>query len=217
MKKRSPPPERALLLAPEDSRIHYLLYAIYLEMEQFELAQFALGRTLEITTPNVQLYHDLATVHIKQGQLAEAIKALECALACTVQVVEQAILWHQISVLQLKSENFAEALMACQSALNLVPDDVNLIYTQIAVHQQMMDYEAAIKLLESNLLPIVGSDDQRALHLQGTLYLLHEQPLKAVEIFSNLAKADDQNANWHYHLAQAYQQGWTKGASKQSD
>ena len=202
--------QRAQEAAPEDSRVYHLLGCIYLQMDEFDLAKEALERALLAVSSEVQLYHDLATLYIKQEQLAEAVKALESALASCSQTSEQGIRMLQICILQMKSENFGLALMACQEALSLSPDDVNLIYTLIGIHQQMMDYEAALQLLESKLLKIVGGLDQRALHLQATIYLQDQQAEKAIEIYGKLVKIDDQNANWYYHLAHAYQQAGQK-------
>jgi tetratricopeptide (TPR) repeat protein len=197
---------RALVIAEADGRVYHLLYAIYLEMGVFWLADAALQQVLALEEPSVQLYHDQAMLELKAGDPEAAIRALIRALDCTTDAQEQLTLWRQLATLQMQAEAYADALTSLRQALVLEPGDVSTLYSLIVVHQQMTDYQAALQVLQEHLLPVVGTVDQQARHLQGVLHLLAKEGEPALTIFTELISIDEQNADYHYGLALAYQQ-----------
>ena len=197
---------RALVIAETDSRIYHLLYAIYLEQGIFWLADAALRQVIALEQPSVQLYHDQAMLELKAHNPEAAIRALTQALDCTDDSWEQLTLWRQLATLEMQTEAYADALLSLRQALTLEPSDVPTLYSLIVVHQQMTDYQAALQVLQEQLLPVLGVADQQARHLQGVLHLLAKESEAALSIFTELVTIDKQNADYHYGQALAYQQ-----------
>jgi len=195
---------RALEWGPNDSRVYHLLYAIYLAMGLWWLADAALRRALDLAGPSVQCYHDQAMLEIAAGNPAVAMAALRCALDCTSAPAEQGRLWQQLALLQMQQAAYPEAIHSLHQALLLSPGDVTLLYALVAAHQQMLDYQAALQVLDEHLLPVVGDADRTARYLQGILVLAMGDGERAVRLFADLVQADPQNADYHYSLACAY-------------
>ena len=200
--------QRALLLNNQYARVHHLL-AVY-EMGKFEEAKVSLEKAMNLSGASASLYHELATIQIKEEKWKEAIKSLELALDCSSDLTERAYLLEQLGVLLMKEEAYGQALQVFFQANTLQPDaarkraEVDLLYALITVQQKMMDYQDAITLLETKLLHLVGDADKPARFLLATLYLMDEQAEKAVEILNTLLKEEPKNADYHYSLAQAY-------------
>lgn len=207
---------RALAIGETDSRIYHFLYAISLEMGIFWLADAALQRVKALENPSVQLYHDQAMLELRAGDPEAAIRALIQALDCTTDSQEQLSLWRQLATLEMQTEAYADALVSLRRALTLEPNDVSTLYSLIVLHQQMTDYQAALQVLQEQLLPVVGSVDPQARYLQGVLHLLAREGESALTIFAELVTADGQNADYHYGLALTYQQLERIGEAKRS-
>ncbi|MGB0384775.1 MAG: transposase [Ardenticatenaceae bacterium] len=196
--------QRALLLTSQDSRIDHLFASIYFEMKDFEQATQYFEKTIALTGGSVRLYHELATLKIKQEKWSEATEALKLALDCSLDQDQQASLLQQLGVLLMKQEDYGQALQFFYQASALLPDDTDLLYALITVQQKMMDYQAAITLLESRVLPKVGLTDKAARFLLANLYLMAQQPQEAAEILGTLLAGEPKNADYHVSLAQAH-------------
>ena len=164
----------------------------------------------------MQLYHDRAMLEIEAGAPEAAISALAQAVDCTDDSEEQLILWRRLALLQMQTEAYADALVSLNAASTLEPKDVSTLYSLILAHQRMADCQAALQVLRERLLPVVGLEDQKARHLQGTLHLLAKEPEIALTIFEGLVRDDEHKADYHYSAALAHHQLGHDRKAKQS-
>ena len=192
---------RALALDGEDSRAYHLLYRIYLEEGVLWLAQAAAERVLALAGPSVQGYDDLAMVYLKAGEDRAALDAWEQALGYAERDEERVPLWRQIAVLQMKQESYAEAIQTLEQVLTADEQDLATLYSLVVAHQQSTDYAAALAVLETRILPQVGTENGQARLLQGALYLQAGELERARELFAALIEADKSCADYHYYLA----------------
>jgi tetratricopeptide (TPR) repeat protein len=193
---------RALVLAGEDSRIYQLLSQIYLAEGLIWLAQAAAQQVLHLDGASVQAYHDLAMVYLKAGDEPAALETLLQALNWAEEEPERIPLLRQIATLQMKQEAYSQAIENLEQLLVLDEQDLAALYSLVIAHQQVTDYQTALEVLESRLLPLVGEDGS-AQQLQGLLYLQAEQPQQARTVFAALVKTDQKQANYYYYLALA--------------
>jgi tetratricopeptide (TPR) repeat protein len=194
---------RALVLAGDDHRIYQLLYHLYLAEEIWWLAEAAAKQVLALAGPSVQVYHDLALVYLKAGDEEAGLEALAQALTYAENEGEQMPLLRQMATVQLKQELYAEAIETLEQALVLNEHDLATLYSLVVAHQQVADYQTALAVLESRLLPQVGPEEGVARQLQGLLYLQAEQPEQARTVFAALVETGKEQADYHYYLALA--------------
>jgi tetratricopeptide (TPR) repeat protein len=197
---------RALVLGEEDSRIYQLLSQIYLAEGLIWLAQRAAQQVLELAGPSVQAYHDLAMVYLKGGDEQAALVVLGQALNCSAEEKEQIPLLRQMATLQMQQELYLKAIESLEHLLSLDEQDLAALYSLVIAHQQVTDYQAALAILESQLLPLAGAEEGAAQTLQGLLYLQAQQPQQARTIFAALVKTDQKQADYYYYLAVAEDQ-----------
>lgn len=195
--------ERALTLAPEDHRVHRLRYQIYLLEENLEQAEAAAQQVLALEGPTSQGYQDLATVYLHAERMPAALEALTHALDWAATLAEQLPLLCQIATLQMQQGQYTAAVERLEQALALDASDPATLYTLVVAHQQLTDYVAALEVLESRLLPVVGAENPAARQLQGILYLQAQDFAAARDVFASLVEADAKNAHYHYYLALA--------------
>lgn len=207
---------RALALAGDDSRIYHLLYSIHLAAGDLDAARAAVEQVLRLEGPSVQTYHDLAMVYLKAEDGPAALEALSQALSYANATDERIVLLRQVATLHLKQEMYADAVQTLEEALALDEQDIVLLYGLVAAHQQLTDYAAALDVLESRLLPLVGEGDEPAQQLQGVLYLQAQDAERARQLFAALVEADPNNANYHYYLAMAEHQRGHKLAARKA-
>jgi tetratricopeptide (TPR) repeat protein len=192
---------RALALDSEDPRVYHLLYRIYLEEGVLWLAQAAAERVLALAGPSVQTYDELAVVYLKAGEEKAALNAWEQALAWAERDEERIPVWRQMAVLQMKQESYAEAIQTLEQILAADAQDQATLYSLVVAHQQSTDYAAALEVLETRILPQVGTENSQTRLLQGALSLQAGDLERARELFAALIEADKSCAEYHYYLA----------------
>lgn len=192
---------RALALAGEDSRVYYLLYRMYLEEGVLWLAEAAAEQVLALAGPSVQVYDDLATVHLKAGEDRAALDLWQQALVYAAKDEERVPLWRQMAVLQMKNEAYAEAIQTLEQVWATDEQDLATLYSVVVAHQQSTDYAAALAVLETHILPQLGTDNGQARLLQGALYLQAGELERARDLFVALVETDKACADYHYYLA----------------
>jgi tetratricopeptide (TPR) repeat protein len=192
---------RVLAMDGEDSRVYHLLYRIYLEEGVLWLARAAAERVLALAGPAVQVYDDLATVHLKAGEERAALDLWAQALAYAEKDEERVPLWRQIAILQMQQELYAEAIQTLEQVLATDEQDLASLYSLVVAHQQSTDYGAALEVLETRILPQVGTESGQARLLQGALYLQAGELERARDLFAALVDADKSCADYHYYLA----------------
>jgi tetratricopeptide (TPR) repeat protein len=192
---------RALALDGENSRAYHLLYRIYLEEGVLWLAQAAAEQVLALAGPSVQVYDDLATVHLKAGEDRAALDLWQQALAYAAKDEERVSLWRQMAILQMKNEAYAEAIQTLEQVLATDEQDLATLYSLVVAHQQSTNYAAALAVLETRILPRLGSENGQARLLQGALYLQAGELERARDLFVALVETDKSCADYHYYLA----------------
>ncbi|MBN2258312.1 MAG: tetratricopeptide repeat protein, partial [Anaerolineaceae bacterium] len=192
---------RVLALDGENSRAYHLLYHIYLEEGVLWLAQAAAEQVLALAGPSVQVYDDLATVHLKAGEDSAALDLWAQALAYAAKDEERIPLWRQMAILQMQQELYAEAIQTLEQVWATDEQDLAALYSLVVAHQQSTDYAAALAVLESRILPLVGTENGQARLLQGALYLQAGELAQARDLFAALVEADKSCADYHYYLA----------------
>ncbi len=193
---------RALQLAADDSRIYRLLSQIYLAEGLIWLAQVAMKSVLRLEGPSVQVYHDLALVYLQGGDEQAGLEMLLEALNWVETEAERITLLRQIATVQMKQEQYRQAIENLEQLLSLSGQDEATLYSLVIAHQQVTDYQAALTVLEEDLLPLVETEKSAPAHqLQGLLYLQSEQLEQARTIFTALVETDPTQAEYHYYLA----------------
>lgn len=192
---------RALALDGENSRAYHLLYRIYLEESVLWLAQAAAEQVLALAGPSVQVYDDLATVHLKAGEDRTALDLWQQALAYAAKDEERVPLWRQMAILQMKNEAYAEAIQTLEQVLATDEQDLATLYSLVVAYQQSTDYAEALAVLETRILPRLGAENGQARLLQGALHLQAGELEQARDLFVALVETDKSCADYHYYLA----------------
>jgi tetratricopeptide (TPR) repeat protein len=141
---------------------HFGIYRTYLEEGVLWLAQAAAERVLVLAGPSVQGCDDLAMVYLKAGEDRAALDTWKQALTYAERDEERVPLWRKIAVLQMKQELYAVAIQTLEQILVADDQDLVTLYSLVVAHQQSTDYAAALAVLETRILPQVGTENGQA-------------------------------------------------------
>ena len=96
-------------------------------------------------------------VYLKAGDELAALTVLEQARNCSDQERESIPLLRQMATLQMKQEAYLKAIESLEQLLVLDEQDLAALYSLVIAHQQLTDYQAALGVLESQLLPLIST------------------------------------------------------------
>jgi 4-amino-4-deoxy-L-arabinose transferase-like glycosyltransferase len=112
--------ESAIKLVPDHLEANHGLGVVYMKMQQFELAELALRRTLEIDPNNSGAYFNLGSVLVGQKRYAEALDQYETALRIDTGY-ELAAIWAAMMCEEL--DQWEEALRKWEMVLWINPNN----------------------------------------------------------------------------------------------
>jgi len=192
--------ETRLLEAPNDKNVWFLAARLYFSLKDFEGAEHALQKTIELDPRNMSAFAMLGGIYGAQGKLDDARRQFETWAA---QQPRSVAAHTMVAILLEKQDRQADARKAYEKILEIDP------HAAIAANNLAFRYaetggnlNVALQLAQTahSQLP----DEPEFNDTLGWVYFKQNNTDLAVQFIQHAIGRDPKNPRFHYHLGLAY-------------
>ena len=192
--------EARLHEAPNDKNTWFLASHLYFSLKDFEQAELALRKTIELDPSNMSAFAMLGGIYGAQGKLDDARRQFERWAA---QQPRSVVARTMVAILLEKQDRQADARKTYEKILEIDPHAAiaanNLAY-RYAESAGNLDVALQLAQTAQSQLP----DEPEFNDTLGWVYLKKDNTDKAVEFLQHAIDKNPKSAQFHYHLGLAY-------------
>lgn len=182
-----------------DSRFLLTLSMLYLELEQFELANKIADALLSVQQANLDFLNLKAAILIKLKQWDQAKLLVNRVLD---KQPSHFTARFNLSTIYAAEQNYQDAYVILNELSQLQDNNVHVLVMLARIQTQLNDTESAVTNLKKALT--LQSENVQALELLSGIYQQKDQLVAAVRQLNKLTKLSPQNIVYHFQKAELY-------------
>lgn len=194
---------KVLTLAPDNKETHLRLGKLYMSMEDHAKSKAHFSKMVKQFPDYYVAWYYLGEIHMLNKEYKQAETAFLKTIELEPELLEPRFRLVKVYEALKRKDRFTKTEEAYQQILKLEPDNPKALTGRaLNKHKRGRKTEAKKDLLE------IGrdlKDDQNLLSSLFDYYLLKENKLDAVIVFSSMQKADPDNSNLNLFAAMSYE------------
>jgi len=180
--------EKAIAMNNKNNDAYLKLGMLYLSRADYKQTEEILAKAIQIQTYNPQAYHILGWNYRKKGDTAQAIRNY---LVATDQNPDYFDAYLELGFLYHCKLNRL-AIDYYNNALNIQPDNIQVLYNIAMFYQEMGDFEKALE--KYRMILQINPNNKFALHNMGWIYLFGQEKFEEASAF--FTKAIEQDSSY---------------------
>jgi tetratricopeptide (TPR) repeat protein len=180
--------EKAIALNGKNNEAYLKLGELYFLLRDYKQSEATLMKAIEEETHNPRAYHILAWNYREKG---DTLLAIRHYLTAVEQDPDYFDTYVELGVLYHNRHN-PLAIDYYNNALNINPNDIQVLYNLAMFYQETKNYEKALE--KYRMILQIDAHHKYALHNMGWIYLTEEDKFEEAIVF--FSKAIEQDTNY---------------------